>query len=224
MNTIAQITAEALSWINRPSSEMGAQVTKEIFAVINQMQKRVKFAALEDIQNFTVPANTLTITPGVSMMWIHSVELLAASTDTTGTVLPCYSYNEIIQLKKNFQRTNTYPDTFQPQNLPPSDLEFMGNDGPYAFRIANKIGVYPTSTEPRYLRVNYIEKITDSFDVNTGTEFLEMTADYVVLKAVERLNDFLKIEARNQLTAERVKEAWDAVIEWNNQYNSFGKT
>lgn len=229
-NTLSDIRADILDFINRPQSESQDRVDRAINRAINHLQLRHQFVFAERMVRLVYPAGTLLLNVadllGGKPRDIFSCEVLGTIESTTGKSI---SIKKLVELKaKNhkFQKTHYRGDYQEENNNSITELEFMRSNQDYCvFLTEGKLGIFPTPTSDVNLLCCFhlwFDNLVEDDDTNF---FLDFCDNFIILKALYQLNTLLKSESRNQINALELTDAFDACLNWDSQVsNSPGET
>lgn len=228
MSTYLEAQDELLDWINRPASEMRTRVKSVINQTILWMQRKHQFQFSERLIKVTYPANSLKINIATACDGrprdYKNIQLLGNLDANEGLNLFMKTYSQIMNDKMKNNRLST-GHAFQCEN----DVNTIPNDaGRYAsyvttthrhfvFTNGSDIGLYPTPASDRFLLIN-LHTFQDTLSADDDTNFLlDNCYDFIILKALKRMNIFLKSEGRIPIPAEEVADAWDSIMVWDSQ-------
>lgn len=205
-----------LDYVNRPSSEMATQAKREINNALYWVQRQHEFKYSERLINVLYSANTLLLElasacDGFPRNWL-SFQLLANSTDTSGQLLATTSYNQIQQERAEYQKKFGSPNTEHTHQEFTSDVH-----NSRIFLCDKSFGLYPTPTSDVSLLVN-LHVFLPRLVADTDTNFLlELGFDFILDKALSRMNMYLKEDARVPVSEEQMAKDFESLIQWDSQ-------
>jgi len=218
MNFLELRTA-VLGYINRPASEFDTFVGNEINAVLLQMQRLHEFKLSERLVKIVYPAATLQLDitgacEGLPRNYLNT-QLLTNATDNEGQLIKICSYNALQSERFQYQRANGYSDYSE---LSPTHSDYVSMVQKVRMFLTGKaIGLYPVPITSINLLLNLSIWLPDLID-DTDTNFLtDFASDLIIDKAVDRLNYFMKEDARSEVAVKYTQEGWEALMQWDSQ-------
>lgn len=225
MSTFIQIASDLLSYINRPSGEMLVHAKREINLAIMDTQRKRAFKLTERIADLTYPSGAFTVSlNGVCDGTIRdfiAVQLKTAAGDVIGKPLKFRSYQNIINERANWDRTQTAPDLYVEDPLQPQvnagHANFVRINSSYdAFVVNNQFGLYPkpatTDTNLQLFVHVWLPLLVDDSDTNF---FLTFAYDYILLLALRRMHLFMKVDTRYAVTDAELAKLLDSLTTWD---------
>ncbi len=229
ITTFQDIYTDLLDYVNRPASELLVQAKREVNLALLWMQRKHKFNLSERLITVTYPANTLLINiteacEGRPRDYLN-FQLLSSADAQSGTFIPAKSFDAVMQERFKYQRSKSPREgEFRDVVNPPDDQTYYNHlrsygDG-FVFFSGDRVGLYTNPTTDRYLMIN-LHVWLAPLEENDDTNFLLQNCyDYVLLRAVKRMNIFLKDEGRNQITKEELDDSWDSCLQWDSEVMS----
>lgn len=229
MPTFLEAQDDLLEYINRPASEMRTRVKTEINNVILWMQRMHQFHLAERLIRITYPSGSLKVSLATACDGrprdFKNFQLLSSLTATEGLNIRCQSYSSIMMAKDKYQRQVNPVDfdetDFGNSTLPANEFALSTfvtrNHQHIAFFTGNDVGLYPTPQSDKYLLI-CLHVFLDTLSADADTNFfLENCYDFIILKALKRMNIFLKSESRIPIPAEEVEQCWQSVLQWDRE-------
>lgn len=214
--TLLDARTALLDYVNRPSSEMASQADREINNALYWVQRQHEFKYTERLIKVVYPANTLQLEltgacEGMPRNWLN-LQLLSTVDDNTGLLLSVTSYNEIQQERLAFQRS------WNETENPGSFSTFVTDAHQYrAFLTNAAFGLFPIPTVDLNVLVNlhiFLPRLVD--DVSTNF-LLEVGFDFIIDKALSRMNMYLKEDARVPVSEEQMAKDFESLVQWDSQ-------
>ena len=214
--TLLDARTALLDYVNRPSSEMASQADREINNALYWVQRQHEFKYTERLIKVVYPANTLQLEltgacEGMPRNWLN-LQLLSTVDDNSGLLLSVTSYNEIQQERLAFQRS------WNETENPGSFSTFVTDAHQYrAFLTNAAFGLFPIPTVDLNVLVNlhiFLPRLVD--DVSTNF-LLEVGFDFIIDKALSRMNMYLKEDARVPVSEEQMAKDFESLVQWDSQ-------
>ena len=205
-----------LDYVNRPSSEMATQAKREINNALYWVQRQHEFKYSERLINVLYPAGTLMLElngacDGIPRNWL-SFQQLAQPTDISGQLLEMTSYNQIQQERGGYQKKFGSPNTEHTHQEYTSDVH-----GLRVFLCDKSFGLYPNPPANVSLLVN-LHVVLPRLVTDTDTTFLlELGFDFIIDKALSRMNMYLKEDARVPVSEEQMAKDFESLVQWDSQ-------
>lgn len=214
--TLLDARTALLDYVNRPSSEMASQADREINNALYWVQRQHEFKYTERLIKVVYPANTLQLEltgacEGMPRNWLN-LQLLSTVDDNSGLLLSVTSYNEIQQERLAFQRS------WNETENPGSFSTFVTDAHQYrAFLTNAAFGLFPIPTVDLNVLVNlhiFLPRLVDDISTNF---LLEVGFDFIIDKALSRMNMYMKEDARVPVSEEQMAKDFESLVQWDSQ-------
>ena len=205
-----------LDYVNRPSSEMATQAKREINNALYWVQRQHEFKYSERLINVLYPAGTLMLElnsacDGIPRNWL-SFQELAVQTDVQGQLLELTSYAQVQAERVKFQRNFGNPVAEYSHQEFTTDVHTRR-----VFLCDKSFGLYPNPSADVYLLINlhvFLPRLVNDTDTNF---LLEFGFDFIIDKALSRLNMFMKEDVHVPVSEEQMAKDFESFIQWDSQ-------
>lgn len=226
--TFIEVVNELLDWANRPQSDTAALARAK--ACINDAilwaNRSHRFKMADRMSTIVYPANAAFVNLGVvcdggTVGSLSTIQMVADAAGTSGRAIPLTSYGELQNRRFNSDSMDGVSPMYVTRPLTDSALNFdrmvQSNWTYIAFLMGDKFGLYPKPTVNVNLAITYnliFPKLVADSDTNF---FLDYCKDFIISKALQRFNIFLKDDARIVISESQIESDWKSLIRWDDE-------
>ncbi len=209
-----------LSHVDRPDNTRWVPIAKQAvqLAVLNA-QRSYNFNLASDFGGFLYPAGEAIVdVSAVSSLRIKAVRSVMLvddyQTSFWGDPIKMSSVSKIVS-RLDVTKGNREYRVLDPNKKKSDDLTF--------FMVNNRVGIWPVPDDDLHLSLYHV-KWLPPLDADTDTNFMLVEGfDYVVYKALEFFNSYLKEDARVSISNALMRSTWNSLVAFDSlqEHGSF---
>jgi hypothetical protein len=210
------MATELLSWANRPTDEDGMMVRAK--ACINDAvlwaNRSHAFKYAEKVMRLTYPAGAFMVDLNSmvdrKVVGINTVQLVTPG-EFSGYPIEVCSYEGLQTLRRRNYRTSGICYAGDDKTA----IAIKNTDGYAMFTLGTSVGLFPKPSVDLELLVTY-NGLIDQSVLDTDTNFMyEFGHDFILTKALQKFNTFIKADKRIDVTDAQLSMEWESMKSWN---------
>ena len=218
--TFLELSTELLDWANRPIDETGMLTRAKscINSAVLWANRSHSFKYAEKCMRVTYPANAFMIDLA-SLASNRVIGLNTIQVVSTGAFVG-YPINiieyENLQSKRRQSFKSAPLDSFSTTVIDRTASAIAITDGACGFTLGTSLGLFPTPVQNVELLITYnslVDTLVNDADTNF---FLDFGRDFILSKALQKFNTYMKADKRVEVNAEQLANEWESFKNWNN--------
>lgn len=229
--TFLDAYTELLDWVGRDATDPTniARAKGCINDAILWMNRSYKFKVAESMSVVTYPANAAFVDLGVvcnggTVSGLTSVQIINDVNSRTGMNIPLMSYGALQSARSQADNLNPVPQFYVSNPSSPLvnrnsfDAQVETNWKYISFLQGTNFGLHPKPTQPVVLLITYNSLFPSLVNDSDTSPFLTYCKDFVISKALQRMNIYIKDEAqRVAISDSQIDSDWRSVIRWDDE-------